>query len=114
MFIRWERSNVRENIMMSKFAFGDFREGPKVGTRILLCMQWLKLVMSYPLMLLMLWFIIKHTMLFISSTLLGILIFSSVQAFFFAKRNKRAVSGSAIQVIDRTISVVTLLGSEWT
>lgn len=88
MFIRWERSNVRENIMMSKFAFGDFREGPKVGTRILLCMQWLKLVMSYPLMLLMLWFIIKHTMLFISSTLLGILIFSSVQAFFFAKRNK--------------------------
>ena len=89
MFIRWERSNVRENIMMSKFAFGDFREGPKVGTRILLCMQWLKLVMSYPLMLLMLWFIIKHTMLFISSTLLGILIFSSVQAFFFAKRNKK-------------------------
>ncbi|RBI91720.1 glycosyltransferase family 2 protein [Elizabethkingia miricola] len=88
MFIRWERSNVRENIMMSKFAFGDFREGPKVGTRILLCMQWLKLVMSYPLMLLMLWFIINHTMLFISSTLLGILIFSSVQAFFFAKRNK--------------------------
>ena len=88
MFIRWERSNVRENIMMSKFAFGDFREEPKVGTRILLCMQWLKLVMSYPLMLLMLWFIINHTMLFISSTLLGILIFSSVQAFFFAKRNK--------------------------
>ncbi|MFN4198772.1 MAG: glycosyltransferase family 2 protein, partial [Flavobacterium sp.] len=36
MFIRWERSNVRENIMMSKFAFGDFREGPKTGTRILL------------------------------------------------------------------------------
>src|SRR5690606_6126378 len=26
MFIRWERSNVRENIMMSKFAFTDFRE----------------------------------------------------------------------------------------
>ena len=33
---------------------------------------------------------------------------------FFAKRNKRAVSGSAIQAIDRTVSVVTLLGSEWT
>ncbi|AQX05243.1 glycosyl transferase family 2 [Elizabethkingia meningoseptica] len=88
MFIRWERSNVRENIMMSKFAFSDFREGPKVGTRILLCMQWLKLVMSYPLILLMLWFIINHTMLFISSTFFGILILSSVQAFFFAKRNK--------------------------
>ena len=31
MFIRWERSNVRENIMMSKFAFKDFRKGRRQG-----------------------------------------------------------------------------------
>src|SRR5690606_12364967 len=87
MFIRWERSNVRENIMMSKFAFTDFREGSKVGTRILLTMQWLKLALSYPLILLMLWFILNSPILFLSSTFLSILVFSSVQAFFFAKRN---------------------------
>lgn len=87
MFIRWERSNVRENIMMSKFAFTDFREGSKVGPRILLTMQWLKLALSYPLILLMLWFILNYPILFLSSTFLSILVFSSVQAFFFAKRN---------------------------
>src|SRR5690554_7659303 len=48
MFIRWERSNVRENIMMSKFAFGDFRQGNKTGTRILLLNQWLKVILAYP------------------------------------------------------------------
>ena len=35
MFIRWERSNVRENIMMSKFAFGDFREGKSRNQNII-------------------------------------------------------------------------------
>ncbi|MFD1770820.1 glycosyltransferase [Sphingobacterium suaedae] len=88
MFIRWERSNVRENIMMSKFAYSDFREGSKIGPRILLTMQWFKLALSYPLILLMLWFVINYPTLFLSSTFLGILLFSSVQAFFFAKRNK--------------------------
>lgn len=88
MFIRWERSNVRENIMMSKFAFKNFRKGPKTGARILLSMQWMKLILSYPLFALMLLLIVTHPLLFLSSTLLGILVFSSVQAFFFAKRNK--------------------------
>lgn len=87
MFIRWERSNVRENIMMSKFAYGNFRQGPKIGPRILLTMQWMKLILAYPLFALMLLFVITHPLLFLSSTLLGILVFSSIQAFFFAKRN---------------------------
>src|SRR5690606_37674855 len=87
MFIRWERSNVRENIMMSTFAFTAFREGSKVGPRILLTMQWLKLALSYPFILLMLWFLLNYPILFLSSSFLSILVFSSVQAFFFAKRN---------------------------
>lgn len=85
MFIRWERSNVRENIMMSTFAFKNFRNGPKTGTRILLLNQWLKVIMAIPLTLLMLVFIFTHPILFISSVLLSILIFSSIQVYFYAK-----------------------------
>src|SRR5690606_24432804 len=33
MFTRWERSNVRENLMMSKFAFTPFRDGSRSGPR---------------------------------------------------------------------------------
>lgn len=88
MYIRWERSNVRENIMMSKFAFGNFREASKTGTRILLMYQWLRILISYPMTLLMFAFIFTHPVLFLTSALIGILIFSSVQVFFYAKRHK--------------------------
>lgn len=87
MFVRWERSNVRENIAMSKFAFGDFREGHKSGTRLLLINQWMKILLAYPLLLSMLLFICFYPLLFISSTLVGILVFSSIQALFYAKKH---------------------------
>jgi hyaluronan synthase len=92
MFIRWERSNVRENIAMSSFAFGNFREGSKTGTRILLLDQWLRILLSYPMLLVMFTFIVTYPLLFLSSTLVGILIFSSVQAFFYAKKHDLAES----------------------
>lgn len=92
MFIRWERSNVRENIMMSKFAFGNFREGPKTGTRILLLNQWLKILMAYPAALLMIYLVCTYPLLFLSGTLIGIFIFSSVQMFFYARKHNLAES----------------------
>ncbi len=92
MFIRWERSNVRENIMMSKFAFTDFREGPKTGTRLFLINQWLRVITAYPMVLIMLGFVVLHPLLFISSTLLSILVFSSIPALFFARRHSFAES----------------------
>lgn len=85
MFIRWERSNVRENIMMSKFAFKNFRKGPKTGTRILLLSQWMKVILAYPMLLMMLYFVVSYPLLFVSSALATILVFSSVQVFFYAK-----------------------------
>ncbi len=92
MFIRWERSNVRENIMMSKFVFGNFRKGAKTGTRILLIDQWMKILLSYPAMLMMLVFVLTHPVLFLSSALVSILIFSSIQVFFYAKKHKMSES----------------------
>ncbi|RYE26367.1 MAG: glycosyltransferase [Sphingobacteriales bacterium] len=88
MFIRWERSNVRENIAMSKFVFSNFREGAKAGTRILLMDQWMKILLSYPGMVFMFAFVLLHPLLFISSALVSILVYSSVQVFFYAKKHE--------------------------
>ncbi|OEY74081.1 glycosyltransferase [Salegentibacter salarius] len=86
MFIRWGRSNVRENIAMAKYVFTDFRESSKAGSRLLFINQVLKLVMSYPTILMMLFFISMDPVLFLSSTLLSILIWSSFPVLFYAKR----------------------------
>ncbi|WP_405610737.1 glycosyltransferase [Polaribacter sp. Asnod1-A03] len=86
MFIRWGRSNVRENIAMSKFVFTNFREGNKFGSRLLFLTQSIKMIMAYPFLLFMLYFIITHPALFISSTLLSILVISSFPVLFYAKR----------------------------
>ncbi len=86
MFIRWERSNVRENINMSKFAFTKFREGSTFGARILLLNQWLKVILAYPMMLFMLYVLIKYPILSICSSLAGIFLFSSIQVLFYANK----------------------------
>ena len=92
MFIRWGRSNVRENIEMSKYVFTNFREGAKSGARLLFLSQSLKIIMSYPFILFMLFFIATHPILFFSSTLFGILILSSFPVLFYAKRYNAAES----------------------
>lgn len=86
MFTRWERSNVRENLMMSKFVFKTFRDGSKSGPRILLVNQWIHMLTIYPMLIVMIILLMTYPILFISSTLLSILIFSSLPAFFYAKR----------------------------
>ncbi len=92
MFIRWGRSNVRENLAMARYVFTNFREGSKTGTRVLFVNQILKLLMSYPFILFMLFFIFTNPLLFISSTLLSILIWSSFPVLFYAKRYKLSES----------------------
>ena len=92
MFIRWGRSNVRENIAMAKYVFTDFRKGSKTGSRILFLNQLLKLVMSYPTILMMLFFISMDPVLFLASTLFSILIWSSFPVLFYAKKYKLSES----------------------
>lgn len=88
MFIRWGRSNVRENLSMAKYVFTNFREGAKTGTRLLFISQFLKLVMSYPLLIFMLFFVLVHPLLFLGSTLVSILILSTFSLLFFVKQYK--------------------------
>ncbi len=86
MFIRWGRSNVRENIVMAKYVFTNFRKESKVGARLLFISQALKIIMTYPFLLFMLYFIISHPVLFLSSTLLSILVISTFSVLFYARR----------------------------
>ncbi|MEG0851879.1 MAG: glycosyltransferase family 2 protein [Flavobacterium sp.] len=92
MFIRWGRSNVRENIMMLKYVFKDFRKESKFGARLLCTDQTLRIIMTYPFLIFMFYFIATHPLLFISATLLGILIVSSFSMLFYAKRYSLAES----------------------
>ncbi len=86
MFIRWGRSNVRESIEMSKYVFKNFREGSKVGPRLLFISQSLNIIMSYPFLIFMLFFVVTHPILFLSSTFLSILILSTFSVIFYANR----------------------------
>jgi len=92
MFIRWGRSNVRENIMMGQYVFKNFRKESKFGARLLFLNQSFKLIMTYPFILFMFFFIATHPVLFLSSTLASILIISSFSVFFYAKRYTLAES----------------------
>ena len=86
MFIRWGRSNVRENIMMAQYVFKDFRNESKFGPRLLFMNQSLRILLTIPFLLFMFFLIATHPLLFLSSTLLGILIVSSFPVLFYAKR----------------------------
>lgn len=86
MFIRWGRSNVRENLEMAKYVFTNFRNSNKFGVRILFVSQFLKIIMSYPLLISMLFFVAVHPLLFLGSTLVSILIASTFSVLFFAKQ----------------------------
>jgi hyaluronan synthase len=91
MFTRWERSNVRENIMMSKFAFSKFREGNRLQPRILLFNQWLTIISAYPFLIAMLLIIASYPRLFFSSTIISVAVFSLIPAIYYginhSKRN---------------------------
>lgn len=86
MFIRWGRSNVRENLEMAKYIFTNFRTDSKVGIRLLFISQFSKLLMTYPFVIFMLYFILVHPLLFLGSTLVTILILSTFSFLFFTNR----------------------------
>ncbi len=86
MFIRWGRSNVRENINMAKYVFTNFKDESKFGTRLLFISQFSRIIMSYPFVLFMLFFVLMHPLLFLGSTLLSILVTSTFSVLFYAHR----------------------------
>lgn len=96
MFIRWGRSNVRENLMMGKFVFSKFREGKsRLGTRFIFFDAVLNMLLTYPFVLLMFVLMFLNPIIFFTTTLFGILITSSFSVFFYAKKHNIKGSGWA-------------------
>lgn len=90
MFTRWERSNVRENIMMSKFVFEKFRSANTFNPRIFLFDQWLTIISAYPSLIVMLLIIASYPRLFFSSIIISVAIFSIIPAVYYGlKYSKR-------------------------
>lgn len=86
MFIRWGRSNVRENLSMAQYVFTNFRKSKKSGTRVLFISQFLEMLLSFPFLIIMLLFVATHPLLFLGSTFLSILVLSSFSVIFYAYR----------------------------
>lgn len=90
MYTRWERSNVRENIMMTKFAFSKFRPSNTFKPRLLLLNQWLGIISAIPSLIVMLLIIFSYPRLFFSSTIISVAIFSIIPAmYYFVKYSKK-------------------------
>lgn len=108
MFIRWGRSNVRENLEMTKYIFKNFRKGHKSGIRLLFVSQFLEMIMSYPFLIVMALFIATHPLLFLGSTLASILILSTFSVVFYAYHYKVSESIWAY-----TYSILYTFGLFW-
>jgi hyaluronan synthase len=84
MYTRWERSNVRENIAMSGFAFTKFREGERLRPRLLLLNQWITVLWAYPALLAAAIILASYPTLFISSMIVSVVAFSLIPATYYA------------------------------
>ncbi len=83
MFIRWARSNVRENLVMSTFLFRKFREAPASGARINLLAFWMQMTVSQVLLVVTLGLVCWHPAAFGLQALLGIATTSVVSAVLY-------------------------------
>ena len=84
MFLRWARSNVRESIVMARFAFRRFRESSMLGARINLVLLLLSMTVCQALLASTLVCLVMQPALFGINTLFGIVISSTFPAALYA------------------------------
>ncbi|UYW01146.1 glycosyltransferase family 2 protein [Flavobacterium agricola] len=84
MFLRWERSNVRELLYMGKFIFTDFRKGNKIAERIIYLEQCMQLLFAIPFVLAWLLLLVNFPVLTIITTVVGCFFSTSEKVSFYA------------------------------
>ena len=84
MFLRWARSNVRESIVMARFAFRRFRESSMLGARINLVLLLLSMTVCQALLVSTLVCLAMQPTVFGINILFGIVISSSFPAALYA------------------------------
>jgi hyaluronan synthase len=86
MFLRWERSNVRETLVMSEFIFKNFRRTSPNGVRINFVLSVLNMVFT-PVMLVGIFiYMIRWPNLFVNQTILATLLAATMPAVFYSIR----------------------------
>jgi hyaluronan synthase len=93
MFLRWARSNVRETIVMTRFAFGRFRETPAMGARINLLLGWRNMTVGQIMLIFAAVHFISMPMVFGMNLVIGALIASVTPGLFYLIRYR---SGNAV------------------
>jgi hyaluronan synthase len=86
MFLRWARSNFRETIVMSSFAFRRFRKGSMLGARINLLLSWMVLTNAQVLFVYAMASIILDPTVYASQILTGVILSSSLPAGLYCWR----------------------------
>ena len=108
MFLRWARSNVRETLVLSRFAFGRFRRSPATGARVNLLLHWMGMTLGNAMKLVALVYLLWMPGLFGLRLLLGAAVSASVPAVFYAIRFR---STHALWAF--AYSVFWLVGLSW-
>lgn len=93
MLLRWARSNVRETIVMSRFAFRRFRETPATGARINLLLGWRNMTVGQIMLIFTAVHFVTMPMVFGVNLVIGAAIASAVPGLFYAIRYR---SGNAV------------------
>jgi hyaluronan synthase len=88
MFLRWARSNVRETLVMSTFAFRRFRTTPMTGARVNLVLQWMFLTKAQAFMLVTLVCFCLHPTAMSLNILFGIVLGCSPAVGLYAWRRR--------------------------
>ena len=88
MFLRWARSNIRESIVMSRFAFRRFRTESMLGARINLILHLLSLTKSQVLLVATLICFAWQPTVFGVNIMAGIVIGSSLSAMLYAVKRR--------------------------
>jgi hyaluronan synthase len=74
MFIQLGRSHGREPLEMAKYVFTNYKTEGKSETRLLFISQFLKLMMSVPLLVSLFFFVLAPPLSFLCSDLIGVLV----------------------------------------
>ncbi|MEF2144203.1 MAG: glycosyltransferase [Desulfovibrionaceae bacterium] len=88
MLLRWARSNIRETIALSRFAFTRFRTVSALGARVNLVMQLMKMTLGEVFKLSLIVMLASWPLMAGVKLLLGVLVAAVIPALFYLLRNR--------------------------
>lgn len=108
MFLRWARSNVRETLVMTSFAFTRFRKTPAKGARVNLLLGWFSLTAGEVFKVIGLAYLVASPLIYGPYLLMGAATASLVPCLVYALRYRKSDCLWAVPY-----SIFWVLGMSW-